>query len=115
VVILGPLEFHGAIDAWAEYLCVERLADGSLELSSRSGELLGYSGDWFGEPVWPEGCGPDVDEDVLSTTVGGKTILGRDRDGVVGHKLVPLAAQTGMEHDGAVQSLLGAASELGLR
>jgi hypothetical protein len=38
MVILGPLEFHGAIDPWTEYLCMERLPDGSLELSSRSRE-----------------------------------------------------------------------------
>ena len=43
-VILGPLEFSGRIDAWTEYLCMERLADGSLELSSRAPELLGYEG-----------------------------------------------------------------------
>jgi hypothetical protein len=89
MVILGPLEFHGAIDARAEYLCVERLADGSLELSSRSRELLGYSGDWFGEPVWPEECNPDLDEDALPLTVGGKSVSGRDGDGVVGHELAP--------------------------
>ena len=56
MVILGPLEFHGAIDTWTEYLCMERLLDGSPELSSRSRELLGYGGDWWlGELVWPEG------------------------------------------------------------
>ena len=60
MVILGPFEFHGAIDAWTEYLCMKRLTDGSFELSSRSRELLGYCGDWFGEPVWPEGCSPDT-------------------------------------------------------
>ena len=53
MVILGPLEFHGAIDAWLEYLCVERRADGSLELSSRSRELLGYSGDEM-ETAWSD-------------------------------------------------------------
>jgi hypothetical protein len=94
MVILGPLEFHGAIDAWTEYLCMERLMDGSFELSSRSRELLGYCGDWFGEPVWPEGYSPDAaypdaSEEVSPLTVGGKAIFGRDRDGVVGHGLVP--------------------------
>jgi|SRR5271166_1137149 len=95
MVILGPLEFHGAIDAWTEYLCIERLTDGSLELSSRSRELLGYCGDWrLGEVVWPEGYSPDADDpdqdvDVLPLTVAGKLVWGRDRDGVVGHKLFP--------------------------
>lgn len=88
-VILGPLEFSGAIDAWTEYLCIERLADGSLELSSRCNELLGY-GRWRdGEVVWPDGYNPDADEDVLPLTVGGKTVLGRDGDYIVGRKLVP--------------------------
>jgi hypothetical protein len=64
MVILGPLEFHGAIDAWTEYLCMERLPDGSLELSSRSRELLGYGHDWWlGEVVWPAGHNPDENED----------------------------------------------------
>jgi hypothetical protein len=91
-VILGPLEFSGAIDAWTEYLCMERLADGSLELSSRSKELLGYGDWWDGEVVWPEGYNPDdpdTDEDVLPLTVGGKTVSGRDGDGIIGHELVP--------------------------
>jgi hypothetical protein len=26
MVILGPFEFHGAIDAWTEYLCMEPVA-----------------------------------------------------------------------------------------
>jgi hypothetical protein len=36
MVILGPLEFHGAIDPWTEYLCMERLPDGSLDWRSVS-------------------------------------------------------------------------------
>ena len=89
MVILGPLEFHGAIDAWTEYPCMRRLADGSLELSSRSRELLGYENWWLGEVVWPEGHDPDENEGgVLPLTVAGKHVLGRDGDGVVGRDLV---------------------------
>jgi len=59
MVILGPFEFHGAIDAWTEYLSMERLPDGSL----RSRELLGYGHDWWlGEVVWPAGHNPDENE-----------------------------------------------------
>ena len=90
MVILGPFEFHGAIDAWTEYLCMNRLRD-SLELSSLSRELLGYGSEWWlGEVVWPEGHNPDDNEGgVLPLTVAGKAVWGRDGDGVVGRKLVP--------------------------
>jgi hypothetical protein len=94
MVILGPFEFHGATDSWTEYLCIEKLADGSLELSSRSNELLGYGDWWLGEVVWPEGYSPDAndpdgDEDVLPLSVGGRTVWRRNGDGIVGHELVP--------------------------
>jgi hypothetical protein len=65
-----------------------------MQLTVHSRELLGYSGDWFGEPVWPEGYSPysadlDANEEVVPLAVGGKNVLGRDGDGVVGHDLVP--------------------------
>ena len=88
--ILATKQFSGAIDAWREYLCLNRLPDGSLEISSRSRELLGYENEWFGDPVWPEGYDLDGDDyDVLPVTVGGKRVLGRDGCGVVGEDLQP--------------------------
>ena len=94
--ILGSLEFSGFTDAWTEYLCLERLPDDGVELSSRSYELLGYGRTWWdGEPVWPEGYDPDADdandadEGILPVSVGGKLVRGRDGDGTVGHELVP--------------------------
>jgi hypothetical protein len=96
MVILGSLEFHGMIDAWTEYLCMEKLADGTVELSSRSRELLGYNDWWLGEVVWPEGYNlDDNDGGVLPLTVAGKSVWGKDGDGIVGHDLVP-------HQDGAV-------------
>jgi hypothetical protein len=90
--VLGALQFSGFTDAWTEYLCLERLADGGVELSSRSFELLGYGRDWFGEPVWPEGYDPDADDadqDILPLSVGGKFVKERDGDATRGHELVP--------------------------
>ena len=93
MVILGPLEFRGMTDAWTEYLCIEQLADGGVELSSRSRELLGYGDWWLGDVVWPDGYVPDQDnpdaDAVLPLTVAGKAVFGRDGDGIVGHELVP--------------------------
>ena len=91
MVILGPFEFHGGMDAWSEYLCMERMPDGSLELSSRSRELLGYGVDWrLGEVVWQESYNPDENEGCdLPLTVAGKAVWVRDGHGVVGRKLVP--------------------------
>jgi hypothetical protein len=93
--ILGSLEFSGFTDAWTEYLCLKRLPEGGIELSSRSFELLGYGREWFGDPVWPEGYDPDADdandadEEILPVSVGGKLVRGRDGDATVGHELVP--------------------------
>ena len=94
MVILGPLEFRGMTDAWTEYLCIEQLADGGVELSSRSRELLGYGDWWLGDVVWPDGYVPDQDnpdaDAVLPLTVAGKAVFGRDGDGIVGHGWSPL-------------------------
>ena len=49
MVMLGPLEFHGMIDAWTGYLCLKQLADGGVELSSRAREVLGYGDWWLGD------------------------------------------------------------------
>ncbi len=88
--IVATYEFSGAIDTWREHLCLDRRPDGRLEVSSRSRELLGYEGQWFGDPVWPEGYDPDGDDhDVLPIPVGGKRVLGRDGCGVVGQDLLP--------------------------
>ncbi len=88
--ILADQEFSGFLDAWWEYLCLRRLPDGRVEVSSRSRELLGYENQWFGDPVWPEGYDPeDDDRDVLPVTVGGKAVFGRDGCGVVGEDLLP--------------------------
>jgi hypothetical protein len=90
MIILGPMEFYGRLDAWNEYLWRERLEDGSLEFSSRRRVLLGYENSWFGEVVWPEGHNPDENEgDILPVTVDGTAVWGRDGGGVVGHQLVP--------------------------
>jgi hypothetical protein len=89
MIILGPIEFHGRLDTWNEYLCMERLEDGRLELSSRRRVLLGYENSWFGEVVWPEGHDPDQNEgDILPVTVDGTAVWGRDGSGIVGHELV---------------------------
>jgi hypothetical protein len=91
--ILGSLEFSGFYDRWTEYLCLKRLPDGGVELSSRSYELLGYEDWWGGAVVWPEGYDPNADddhqEDVLPVSVGGKLVQGRDGGGIVGHELLP--------------------------
>jgi hypothetical protein len=88
--ILGSFRFSGFTDAWTEYLCLTRLPDGGVELSSRSYELLGYGRTWWdGEPVWREGYDPDADEDVLPLSVGGKLVTGRDGDAIHGEVLVP--------------------------
>lgn len=78
------------IDAWTEYLCMERLSDGTVELSSRSRELLGYDDWWLGAVVWPEWYNlDDNDGGVLPLSVAGKLVWGQDGDGIVGHDLVP--------------------------
>ena len=38
--ILLVAEFGGALDTWSEFLCLERNADGTVTLSSRS-QILG--------------------------------------------------------------------------
>jgi hypothetical protein len=86
--ILGSLEFSGAIDIWTKYLCLKRLPDGGVDLSSRSFELLAYGIEWFGEPVWPEGH-DDADRGILPFLLGGKPVRGRDGDGIVGNELFP--------------------------
>jgi hypothetical protein len=92
VEILGSLEFSGRLDAWTECLCLKRLPDGGIELSSRRFVLLRYEGEWFGEPVvWPEGHDPDADDadqDVLPISVGGTLVRGRDGCGIVGNELL---------------------------
>src|SRR3954468_19774880 len=93
--VLLSEEFHGMTDAWTEHLCLEILADGRIELSSRSAEPL-MAGDWSaGEVEWPEGYDPDSDDGdddddgVLPLTVGGKLVAGRDGDFIVGEELQP--------------------------
>jgi hypothetical protein len=91
--ILGSFRFSGFTDSWTEYLCLKRLPNDGVELSSRSYELIGYGSTWWdGEPVWPEGYDPDADDadqDVLPVSVGGKLVTGRDGDAIQGEKLVP--------------------------
>ena len=94
VEILGSVEFSGCLDAWTECLCLKRLPDGGIELSSRRFVLLRYEGEWFGKPVvWPEGYDADVDDadqDVLPISVGGTLVRGRDGCGIVGNELYRL-------------------------
>ena len=57
--VLASMEFHGAIDAWTEYLCLETHPDGSITLTSRSQEVLAYipllklEYDENDEPIYP--------------------------------------------------------------
>jgi hypothetical protein len=83
-------EFHGAVDAWTEHLCLEVRTDGRVELSSRSRELLMGYGWEAGEVVWPEGYDPEhADNGVLPLSVGGKAVAGTSGDFIVGENLVP--------------------------
>ena len=83
-------EFHGSIDAWTEYLCLEILPDRRVTITSRSAEPLMGGGWEAGEVVWPEGYDPENDDgDTLPISVGGKTVAGRDGDFLVGEELLP--------------------------
>ncbi len=88
--ILLEGEFHGAIDAWTEYLCLEIMPGGRVTITSRSAELLMGEGWEAGEAVWPQGYDPESDDgETLPISVGGKTVAGRDGDFLVGEELVP--------------------------
>lgn len=93
--VLLTAEFHGAMDTWTEYLCIQAFPNSQIELSSRSREaLMGYG--WSaGEIIWPESYDPDDEEsegcDVVPVSVAGKPVIGRDGDFFVGETLLPHA------------------------
>jgi hypothetical protein len=83
--------FSGSIDGWTEYLCMEILPDGRVELTSRSREPLATA-DWTaGAVVYPDGVDPDDDTEgeVLPLTIAGKPVWGRDGDFLVGEDMLP--------------------------
>jgi len=95
--VLLDAEFSGATDGWTEYLCIEVLPDGQVELSSRSAEVLMRLGDEVDDVVWPDGYDPDdgepdddePDDEILLVSVGGKRVAGWDGEYILGEKLVP--------------------------
>jgi len=78
--ILLVAEFSGALDAWPEHLCIERNADDTITLSSRSRAIIAdishYTDD-DGEVILPE-------------AINGQRVFGHDSEYVVGEDLIPI-------------------------
>lgn len=83
--------FFGAVDGWTEYLCVEVLPSGWIEVTSCSREVLCMDPPEGRDVVWPEGYDPENDEHAgtLPISVDGKVVAERDGDFLVGETLYP--------------------------
>lgn len=92
--ILAEAEFSGSIDVWTEYLCVRKLFDGRVEISSKSNEVLALYYNYDGmDVVWPDGYDPLADSDgsegILPLMINGVKVFGVDGDAVIGESLAP--------------------------
>jgi hypothetical protein len=77
--ILLVAEFSGMLDAWPEHLCIEKNADGTITLSSRSHPVLAEVGKFM----------DDEGEVHLPEAIDGVRVGGYEGDYVVGEDLVP--------------------------
>jgi hypothetical protein len=77
--ILASMQFSGVLDAWTEALCLERHADGTITLSSRSHEVLAEDTAFWGEDG----------ELHLPAEIHGEKVVGTEGDYVIGEKLLP--------------------------
>jgi hypothetical protein len=57
--IIAEIECSGMTDSWVESLCMKVHPDGSVTLTSKAAEVLGYEGEFFGEVVWADGIAPE--------------------------------------------------------
>jgi hypothetical protein len=77
--ILLMAEFSGILDAWSEFLCIERNADGTVTLSSRSHPALAEVAKFM----------DDEGEVHLPEAIDGVRVGGYEGDYVVGEDLLP--------------------------
>lgn len=95
--IIGVFHCSNMASTWTEYLCMEVLPDGSLELTSKSREVLGADGALGDDVVWPEGFDPedeDCDNQPWPISIGGKQVVTCE-DGIY------LGAELGPHSDGS--------------
>ena len=77
--VLAADEFHGFLDSWTEYLCLEEHGDGSISLSSRSREYLAERSEYVDED----------DKEHIPAEIDGQRVWGCDGDYIVGENLLP--------------------------
>lgn len=89
LLVLLERKLATAADSWTEYLCLERLDAGEIELSTRAYEVLAYEGELGSDVIWPIDHDAENEDNPLPLSIDGKRVRGRDGDAYVGCDLVP--------------------------